>query len=74
MLVALSKLALGTRKSARAFMREMAGIEATLVRTSTGQKGRRPTVLLPPELSTTQKRAVERFQLARWMPVILSTS
>lgn len=74
MLVALSKLELGTRKSARAFMREMAGIEATLVRTSTGHKGRRPTVMLAPELSATQKRAAECFQLARWMPSILSTS
>lgn len=72
-LVALAKLALRSRKSARAVMRELAGIKATLVRTSTGQMGRRPTVMLPPELSAAQKTAVEVFALARWMPTLSST-
>lgn len=72
-LVALAKLALGSKKSAVAFMRELAGIDATLVRTSTGKSGRRPTVMLPPELSPAQKRAVKLFELARWMPSLSTT-
>ena len=72
-LVALAKLALGSRKSSRAVMRELAEIKATLVRTSTGRKGRRPTVMLPPELSALQEKAVETFELSRWMPTLSST-
>lgn len=72
-LVALAKAALGSRKSARAMMRELGEIRATLVRTSTGKKGRRPTVMLPPELSAAQKKAVEVFDLARWMSTLAST-
>ena len=73
MLVALAKLAFRSKKSAVKFMREMADIRATLVRTSTGQKGRRPTVMLPPELTASQKRAIELFKLDRWMPSLVST-
>lgn len=72
-LVALAHLELGAKKSARAVMRELAAIRATLVRTSTGKKGRRPTVMLAPELSPLQKRAVDTFELARWMPTLPST-
>jgi transposase len=72
-LVALAKLAGGSKKSARAFMLELAEIKATLVRTSTGQKGRRPTMMLPPELSPAQARAVNAFELSRWMPTLSST-
>jgi len=72
-LVALAKLAFGSKKSARTFLRELADINATLVRTSTGEKGRRPTVMLPPELSATQRKAVDTFELARWMPALSST-
>ena len=72
-LVALAKLALGSKTSARTFLRELADINATLVRTSTGEKGRRPTVMLPPELSATQRKAVDTFELARWMPALSST-
>jgi hypothetical protein len=72
-LVALARLALGTQKSVRAMMKELADIKATLVRTSTGRKGRRPTVLLPPELSAAQRKAVATFELARWMPTLSST-
>lgn len=73
-LVALAKLALGSKKSALGFMRELSEINATLVRTSTGKSGRRPTVMLPPKLSPAQKRAVKLFELARWMPSIATTS
>jgi transposase len=71
-LVALARLALGTNQSARAMMVELAGIRATMVRTATRARGRRPTILLAPDLSARQVRAVEVFDLARWMPVLSS--
>lgn len=73
MLIALAKLALGTRQSARAMMKDLADIKATLARTSTGHQGRRPTVMIPPELSPAQRKAVNTFELARWMPTLSST-
>ena len=72
MLVSLAKLALGSTHSARVTMAELAGIQATLVRTTTQRMGRRPTWPLAPDLTPGQRRAVERFGLARWMPVLLS--
>jgi len=71
-LVSLAKLALKTRRSARAMMAELGDIQATLVRTTTGGMGRRPTWMLAPDLTTMQQRAVGRFKLDRWMPVLLS--
>src|SRR5262249_11881929 len=71
-LVSLTKLALNAGHSARAMMAELGEIQATLVRTTTGGMGRRPTWMLAPDLTPTQRRAVERFQLDRWMPVLLS--
>jgi len=53
-------------------MKSLTGIRATLVRTATGGKGRRPTVPLAPELTAEQCRAVEVFQLARWLPALSS--
>jgi transposase len=73
-LTALAKLALGARKSARAMMKDLAGIEATLVRTSTGTKGRPPTIMLPPALTPAQRRAADTFELGRWFPAISSTT
>lgn len=72
-LVALAQLALHSRQSAPAFMRALSDIKATLVRTDTGRAGRRPTVMLAPDLSATQKNAVQVFELARWMPTLSST-
>jgi hypothetical protein len=72
-LVSLAKLALGTRRSALAMMADLAGIQATLVRTTTGGMGRRPTWMLAPDLTPAQRRAVRRFELGRWMPTLLST-
>jgi hypothetical protein len=72
-LVALARLACGTKQSAPAFMQELADINATLVRTNTGQKGRRPAVMLLLELSPTQQKAVRIFELARWIPSLSST-
>ena len=72
MLVSLAKLALGTGASARETMKSLAEIRATLVRTTTGGTGRRPTVMLAPDLTTEQRRAVRIFNLERWFPAILS--
>ncbi|MFI5091460.1 MAG: hypothetical protein ACHP7P_15575 [Terriglobales bacterium] len=71
-LVSLAKIALGTTASARVMMQSLAGIRATLVRTTSGGTGRRPTVMLAPELTTEQRRAVKRFDLERWFPTLLS--
>ena len=72
-LVALAKLALGSRQSVSAFLHNLRNIKATLVRTDTGRTGRRPTVMLPPALSATHRKAVQVFELARWMPTLSST-
>ena len=72
MLVSLVKMALGTDASARETMKNLAAIRATLVRTTTGGSGRRPTVMLAPELTTEQRRAVRIFELDRWFPTSLS--
>lgn len=71
-LVSLAKMVLGTDASARAMMRSLAGIRATLVRTTTGGTGRRPTVMLAPELTADQRRAVKVFELERWFPTLVS--
>jgi transposase len=72
LLVSLAKLTLGRGASAQQTMKNLAEIRATLVRTTTGVTGRRPTVMLAPELTVGQRRAVRVFQLDRWFPSILS--
>jgi hypothetical protein len=72
MLVSLAKMALGTGDSALAMMSNLAEIRATLVRTTTRGPGRRATVMIAPELSTSQRQAVRVFELERWMPTLLS--
>ena len=72
MLVSLAKITLGTSDSALAMMGDLAAIRATLVRTTTRGRGRRATVMIAPELTTTQRRAVKAFELERWMPTLLS--
>jgi len=72
MLVSLAKIALGMEASARKTMESLGEIRTTLVRTTTGGAGRRPTVMLAPELTTEQRRAVKVFELERWFPDILS--
>ena len=72
MLVSLAKIALGTQASARNTMESLGEIRATLVRTTTGDAGRRPTVMLAPELTSEQRRAVKIFDLERWFPTILT--
>lgn len=72
MLVSLAKIALGTEASVRKTMESLGDIRATLVRTTTGAAGRRPTVMLAPELTSEQRRAVKVFELERWFPELLS--
>ena len=72
MLVSLARIALAPDASAKGMLESLAGIKATLVRTSTGGPGRRPTVLLAPELTAEQRRAVKVFELDRWFPNVLS--
>jgi len=72
-LVSLARLAIGTRKSARSMMQTLAGIEATMVQVCAKERGRRATVLLAPELTAEQRKAVKTFDLARWLPILLSS-
>jgi hypothetical protein len=73
-LVSLARLAIGTQASARGMMKTLSGIEATLVRLRTKQRGRPATVFLAPDLSREQQTSVRIFELARWMPALLSSS
>jgi len=73
MLVSLAKIALAPDASARRMLGNLADIKATLVRTTTGAPGRRPTVMLAPELTAEQRRAVKVFELDKWFPDILSS-
>jgi transposase len=72
MLVSLAKLALGTADSVRSMLDSLAAIRTTLVRTTTGATGRRPTLAIPPELTSEQRRADKTFELERWLPSLLS--
>jgi len=71
-LVSLARIELRAEQSARAMMESLGGIKATLVRTTTGGMGRRPTVMLAPELTAEQRQAVRLFGLDRWMPSLVS--
>jgi transposase len=73
MLVSLARIALAPDASARKMMQSLEGIKTTLVRTSTGGPGRRPTVMLAPELTAEQRKAVKIFDLGKWFPDILSS-
>jgi hypothetical protein len=73
MLVSLVRLKLGARKSVRSLMKMLSEVNATLVRVRTKALGRRATVMLAPDLSAEQRKAVQIFELGRWMPVLLSS-
>jgi hypothetical protein len=72
-LVSLARLALGTRSSPRRMMRSLSDVHATVVRVQTKGRGRRPAVMLAPDLSAEQRRAAKTFDLERWLPGILSS-
>jgi hypothetical protein len=72
-LVSLARVALGTGEPALSMMKTLAGIEATMVRVRTKERGRRATVLLAPELTAEQRKAVQTLDLGRWLPATLSS-
>jgi transposase len=72
-LVSLVRVALGSRESARNIMQTLAGIEATMVQVRTKGRGRKAMVLLAPDLTAEQRKAVRVFELGRWMPALLSS-
>ncbi len=74
MLVSLARVQLGAEMSTKAMMEMLGAIEATIVKPYTGKKGRPPTGLMRPTLNTDQRRAVEVFELTRWMPSLSSSS
>jgi transposase len=73
MLVSLARLTLGNQKSAGGTMKTLSEMKATLVRVRTKDLGRRATILLAPEMTTEQRKAVQVFDLGRWMPAFLSS-
>jgi hypothetical protein len=72
-LVSLARLALGNRKSAQSTMKALAEVKATLVRVRTKERGRRATVMLAPDVTAEQRKAIKLFELERWMPTLLSS-
>lgn len=72
-LVSLARVALGGAKSARGMMRALASIEATMVQVRAKERGRPATVLLAPELTAEQRKAVQVFHLESWMPILVSS-
>jgi transposase len=72
-LVSLARLALGEGQSALSMMKSLAEVKATLVQVRSKGHGRPATVMLAPELSTEQRKAVKVFDLGRWMPQLISS-
>jgi len=73
MLVSLVRLTLGNQRSAQSTMKTLSEVKATLVRVRTKERGRRATVMLAPEVSAEQRKAIKIFELDRWMPTLLSS-
>jgi transposase len=72
-LVSLVRMTLGSRKSAIRTMKTLSEIRATKVRVRTKGLGRRTTVMIAPDLTAEQRKAVRSFELDRWMPTLLSS-
>jgi transposase len=73
MLVSLVRLTLGNRKSAQNTMKTLSEVKATLVQVRTKERGRRATVMLAPDVTAEQRKAIKIFELGRWMPALLSS-
>ena len=73
MLVSLVRLALGTPQSALSMMGTLEEMKTSLVRVRRKRRGRRATVMLVPDLTAAQRKAVKIFELGRWMPQLLSS-
>ena len=54
-------------------MKTLSEVKATLVRVRSSARGRRAMVMLAPDLSAEQRKAVKTFELGRWMPILLSS-
>ena len=72
-LVSLVRQALGNRKSAQSTMKSLSDVKATLVRVRTKERGRRPTVMLAPDVTADQRKAIKIFELGSWVPALLSS-
>jgi transposase len=72
-LVSLVRLTLGNRKSAQSTMKTLSEVQATLVRVRTKELGRRATVMLAPDVTAEQRKAIKIFEIERWMPTLLSS-
>ena len=72
-LVSLVRLTLGNRKSAQRTMKTLSEVKATLVRVRTKERGRRATVMLAPDVTADQRKAIKIFELERWLPALLSS-
>jgi hypothetical protein len=72
-LVSLVRLTLGNRKSAQSTMKTLSEVKATLVRVRTKERGRRATVMLAPDVTAEQRKAIKIFEMERWMPTLLSS-
>ncbi len=72
-LVSLVRLTLGNRKSAQSTMKTLSEVKATMVRVRTKELGRRATVMLAPDVTAEQRKAIKVFELDRWMPALLSS-
>ena len=72
-LVSLVRLTLGNRKSAQSTMKTLSEVKATLVRVRAKERGRRATVMLAPDVTDEQRKAIKVFELERWMPTFLSS-
>lgn len=73
MLVSLVRLTLGNRQSAQNTMKTLSEVKATLVQVRTKERGRRATVMLAPDVTAGQRKAIQIFELGRWMPALLSS-
>ena len=54
-------------------MKTLSEVQATLVRVRTKNRGRRATVMLGPDVTAEQRKAIKLFELERWMPTLLSS-
>jgi hypothetical protein len=72
-LVSLVRLTLGTRESAQATMKTLSELQATLVRVRTKGRGRRATEMLAPDVTAEQRKAIQIFELERWLPTLRSS-
>src|SRR6266699_1760714 len=64
-LVSLVRLTLGARKSAQSMMKTLSEVKATMVRVRTKELGRRATVMLAPDVTAEQRKAIKVFGLDR---------